>query len=179
MTRGARRSLAALLQKPLYPPILERMKRDHRQPTTVHQQLLGRDEPAIELTKLVIDGDTEGLEGPSCRILSRLGFRHSGTHDFGEFDRTSNGPAMLRCRNRAGNPAGEAFLAELADQLGQLRVRTGTQSDPQRSDLAAHPHIEGSVKAKRKTALGRVELRRGNAQIESDAGDRPDVDGGE
>ena len=78
MTRGSR-LLAALLQKPLYPPVLERMKRDHRQPTTVHQQLLGRDEPAIELTKLVIDGDTESLEGASCRVLSRLGFRHDST----------------------------------------------------------------------------------------------------
>jgi hypothetical protein len=125
MTRGARRSLAALLQKPFYPSILERMKRDHRQPTTMHQQLLGRDEPAIELTKLVIDGDTESLEGPGCRVLSRLKFRHDGTHDFGEFDRTSNGPVMPRRRNRARNPAGEAFLAELADQLGQLAFGQG------------------------------------------------------
>ena len=120
MTRGWWRLLAALLQKPLYPPVFERMKRDHRQPTTTHQQLLSRDEPAIEFTKLVIDGDTESLEGPSCRVLSRLKFRHRGTHDFGEFDRTSNGPVLPCCGNRARNPAGEAFLAELADQFGQL-----------------------------------------------------------
>ena len=95
MPRGSRRFAAALLQKPLYPPVLERMKRDHRQPTTVHQQLLGRDEPAIELTKLVIDGDTESLEGPSCRVLSRLKFWHGGTASPAHptYDRT--------CRNRA------------------------------------------------------------------------------
>jgi hypothetical protein len=49
MTRRKRRSLATLPQKPLYPPILERMKRDHREPTTPHQQLLGRKKSAIEL----------------------------------------------------------------------------------------------------------------------------------
>jgi len=126
MPRGSRRFAAALLQKPLYPPVLERMKRDHRQPTTVHQQLLGRDEPAIELTKLVIDGDTESLEGPSCRVLSRLKFWHGGTYDFGKFDRTSDGPVMPCRRNRARNPAGEAFLAELADQFGQLAFGQGS-----------------------------------------------------
>jgi len=115
MARGSWRVLPALLQKPLYPPILERMKRDHHQPATLHQQLLGRDEPAIELTKLVIDGNTESLEGPSCRILSRLKFRHGRTHDFGEFHRAVNGLMMLCHRNRARNPAGEALLAELAD----------------------------------------------------------------
>src|SRR5271169_214243 len=120
MARGSWRVLPALLQKPLYPPVLERMKRDHHQPATLHQQLLGRDEPAIELTKLVVDGDAESLEGPSCRVLSRLKFRHSGAHDFGEFDRTSDGAVMLGHRNRARDPAGEAFLAVLADQLGQL-----------------------------------------------------------
>ena len=88
MTRCARRLLAALLQKPLYPSVLERMKRDYRQPTAAHQQLFGCEEPAIELTKVVIDRDTESLEGPSSRVLSRFGFWHSGTHDFSEFDRT-------------------------------------------------------------------------------------------
>src|SRR5271169_273275 len=178
MTRGVRRSLATLPQKPLYPPILERMKRDHRQPTTAHQQLLGREEPAIELTKLIVNGDTEGLEGPSCRVLSRLGFWHSGTHDLSEFDRTPNRPAMLRCRNCAGNPAGEAFLAELLDQLGELAFRQRRNQIRSTWTLAAHPHIERSVKAKRKTALGRIKLRRGNAQIESDSGDRSDGYGG-
>ena len=126
MTRCARRLVAALLQKPLYASVLEGMKRDYRQPTAAHQQLFGCEEPAIELTKLVIDGDAESLEGPSCRVLSRLKFRHRGTHDFGEFDRTSNGPVLPCCGNRARNPAGEAFLAELADQFGQLAFGQGS-----------------------------------------------------
>ena len=145
----------------------------------LHQQLLGRDEPAIELTKLVIDSNTESLEGPSCRVLSPLKFRHRGTHDFGEFDRTSNGPVMPCCGNRARNPAGEAFLAELANQFGQLAFGQGSNQIRSACTLAAHPHIEGPVKAKRKAALGSVELHRGNAQIESNAGDRLDGHGGE
>jgi hypothetical protein len=120
MTRSPRCSIAAPLQKSLDPSVLERVKGDYGKPTTMHQQLFGRDEPAIELTKLVINGDAQRLEGPCSRILSRFRFRHGGTHDFGEFDCASNGPAMLRCSDRAGNSAGEPFFAEIADQVGQL-----------------------------------------------------------
>jgi hypothetical protein len=150
------------------------MKRDYRQSTTLHQQLLGRDEPAIELTKLVIDGDPQSLEGPSCRVLPRLGFWHGGTHDSCELDGTSNGAAMLCRGDCAGNPAGKAFFAIFADQRAQLPFGQGSNQIRGAWDLAAHPHIEGPVKTKRETALGRIELRRGNAQIEGDAGNRPD-----
>lgn len=89
MTRTARGSLAAVLEKLLDPPILERMKRHYRQPTAGHQQLLSSEEPAIELAELVIDSDTESLEGASCGILARFEFRHGRAHDFGELDRPS------------------------------------------------------------------------------------------
>ena len=105
MTRGPRRSLAALLQKALDQSVLKRVKRDYGQPTTVRQQLFGRDEPMIELTKLVINGDAQGLEGPSSRILSRFRFRHGGAHDFGELDRASNGSGMLRCGGKGRPPS--------------------------------------------------------------------------
>jgi len=145
----------------------------------MHQQLFGRDEPPIELTKLVIDGDAQGLEGPCCRILSGLGFGYGGTHDFGELDRTSNGSAMLRGGDRTGNSAGEPFLAEIADQLGELTFGQGRNQICGAWYLAAHPHIERPVRAKRKAALRRIELLRGDAQIEGDSGDWPDGERGE
>jgi hypothetical protein len=123
MTRGPRRSLAAPLQKSLDPSILERVKRDYGQPATLHQQLFCRGEPAVKLRKLVINGDAQGLKGPSCRILSRFRLRHRGTHDFGEFQSALNGSAMSCCDDRTGDPAGESFLPEIADQLGQLAFR--------------------------------------------------------
>src|SRR6516225_477418 len=153
------------------------MKRDHRQPTTLHQQLLGRDEPAIELTELVIDGDPESLESSSCRVLSRLGFRQGGTYDFGELHCTSNGSALLCRGDCASNPAGKTFFAEFADQRAQLPFGQGSNQIRSARNLSTHPHIEGPVKAKRESALGRIELRRGNAQIESDASNRPDGHG--
>ena len=179
MTRCPRRSLAPPLQKSLDPSVLERVKRDHGQPTAMHQQLFGRDEPAIELTKLVIDGDAEGLKGPSCGILSRFGFRHRGTHDFGELDRPFNRPATLRCGDRTGNSAGEPFPAEIVDQLCQLAFRQRRNQICGARDLAAHPHIERPVKAKRKAALWRIELHRGDPQIQGDARDWPDANRGE
>jgi hypothetical protein len=47
MTRHPRRCAAALLQKQFNSSVLKRMKRNHRQSTAGHQQLLSCDEPAI------------------------------------------------------------------------------------------------------------------------------------
>ena len=86
MARAARRSLAASLQKLFDPAVLERMKRNHRQPTAGHQQLFGRDQSAVELAEFVVDGNTQGLKGTCRRILAGLGFWHDRAHDFGEFN---------------------------------------------------------------------------------------------
>ena len=86
---------------------------------------------------------------------------------------------MLCCSDRTGNPAREPFLAEITDQLGQLAFREGSNQVCGARNFAAHSHIEGSVKTKRKTALGCIELCRGDTQIESDAGDWPDGNRGE
>jgi len=99
------------------------VKRDNCQPATRHQQLFRRYKPAIELTKLVIDGDAKGLERPSRWVLARFGLWHSSTHYVGELERTSNGPAAFPRNDRTGNAAGEPLLAEVADELAQLLLR--------------------------------------------------------
>src|SRR5262249_36938974 len=119
------------------------------------------------------------LESPSRRVLSRLRFRHGGAHDIGELHRTSDRPAMLCRGDCAGNPARKTFFTEFPDQRAQLPFGQGSNQLRGAPYLTTHPHIEVSVEAKREPALGRIELRRGNAQTESDASDRPDSHGGE
>ena len=91
------------------------MKRNHRQPAPGHQQLFRRNEPAIEFPEFVVDRDTEGLERPSRRILPGLGSWHGRTHDLGELSGAPHGLAPLGRADRAGDPPGEALLAEFTD----------------------------------------------------------------
>src|SRR5437660_11185909 len=129
------------------------MKRNYRQPAAGHQQLFGRDKPAVEFAEFVVDGNTQRLEGPSRRILAGLGFRHDRTYGLGELNGAPERLAPPSSGDRAGNPTGKALLAEFADQLGELAF--GQRGDQIRGGLtlAAHPHIERSVKAKRETAF--------------------------
>ena len=134
------------------------MKRNYRQPAAGHQQLFGRDKPTVEFAEFIIDGYAQGLEGPGRWILAGLGFRHDRTHDFGEFTGPPQRLALPSSDDRAGNPTGEALLAEIADQLGELRFGQGGDQIGGGLSIAAHPHIERPVKAKRKAAFRLVEL---------------------
>ena len=145
------------------------MKRNHRQPAAGHQQLFCRGEPAIEFPEFVVDRDTEGLERPCRRILPGLGCRHRRTHDFGELNGAPEGLAPLGRADRAGDPAGEALLAEFTDQFCELPFRQG--GDEIRG-LTLRLILSMARQAKRKAAFRRVELGRGDPEIESNAGDR-------
>ena len=74
--------------------------------------------------------------------------------------------------NGAGDGAGMTLLAERSDDggeiaLGRMRHHVGCA----RSGVA-HAHVERPIQAERKSALGLVELHRGNAEIEDNSVDR-------
>src|SRR6201993_163583 len=148
------------------------MKRNYRQPAARHQQLFGRNKPTIEFAEFVVDGYSQGLEGPGRGVPAGLGFRHDRTHDFGELNGPPERLALPSSDDGAGNPTGEALLAPLTDQRGELRFGHGGDQIRGGLTIAAHPHIERPVKAKRKAAFRLVELDRGDPEIEHDAGDR-------
>ena len=52
-----------------------------------------------------------------------LGCRHDRAHDLGEFKGPPQRLTPLGRADRAGDPASEAFLAEFADQFGELAFR--------------------------------------------------------
>ena len=82
--------------------------------------------------------------------------------------------AIARATRRAKRSSPKSRISSASSALGQGRNQIrGART------LAAHSHIERPVKAKRKTALGGIELRRGDAEIKSDAGDRLDGHRGE
>jgi hypothetical protein len=172
MARGARGRSAAAAQELLDPPILERMERNYREPPAWGEQPLSRSETAIEFAELVIDSDPQRLKRPRCRVLPRLRFGYRGARNLGEFGGAPN-RLPLSCRNNgARDTASKTFFAEVSDQFGELGLRQCLDEFPGGLARAAHPHVEGPIKAKGETPLGCVELRRRDAQIEGNAGNR-------
>jgi hypothetical protein len=175
VSRGSRRHVAAPAQELLDPAIFERVKRHHGEPAAGRQQLLGRGEPAIELAQFIVHGDPQGLKCPGCRILPGLGLRDDGADDIRELCGALDRPT-LSCRgDRAGDPAGKPLFAKRTNKLGKVGLRQGRHQVRSAQSVAAHPHIERAVGAEREAAFRRVELGRGDAEIESDSGDRVDA----
>ena len=179
MSRGSRRHVAAPAQELLDPAILERVERHHGEPAAGRQQLLGRGEAAIELAQFVVHGDPQGLECPGRRILPGLGLRDHRANDIRELGGAPDGPALSRRVDRAGDPAGKPLFAKRADQLGKVGLRQGRDQIRGALSGAAHPHVERAVEAEREAALRRVELGRGDAEIEGNSGDRVGVHRGQ
>jgi hypothetical protein len=149
------------------------VKRNHCEAAARHQEPLRARQPAVEFAQFVVDRDAQRLERAGCRIEPGFAFRHRFAYDLGELAGASNGHVLTRRDDRLRDAAGEALLAERADQ--PLELVFAEPRDEVRRALApvAHAHVERPVEPERKAALGGVELQRGNPEIERDTGDRP------
>ena len=106
-------------------------------------------------------------------VEARFAARDRGAHHFGQLAGGGERPAALRRGDGAGDAAGESLFAQRADQRAELALRQAGDEVGGGFAVAAHPHVERSVLAERKPALGLVELHRRDAEVEGDAGDRP------
>src|SRR5205823_3204088 len=98
--------------------------------------------------------------------------RDRGAYDIGEFAGAANGSTPARRDDGSCDAPCVAFLAEITDQLGEIALlETGYQIGGARP-IPSHAHVERAVEAERKAAVGIVELLRGDADVERDAGDR-------
>jgi hypothetical protein len=122
MTRGARGRLIAPAKKLLDPSIFQRVERHNREAPPGFQQLLRSCKPAVKLTEFVVDRDPQCLTGPGGGIAAGLSFGYRSAHDLSEFRRAPNGPKLPCRRDCAGHSTGKAFLAEGADQFGELSL---------------------------------------------------------
>src|SRR5207302_392080 len=82
---------------------------------------------------------------------------------------------LALAHDRPGDPPRAVLLAELVEDVGDLRLVCSAQELGGR--LAARgvePHVEWLVAAEAEAAPARVELPRGDAEIHHDAVDRPE-----
>ena len=78
------------------------------------------------------------------------------THHLGQLDGRAQGPGG---HDPPGDPAGEAALATLGEQPGQVSFDVAVHDISGRQRLGAvHAHVEGAVGAVAEAALGTVEL---------------------
>jgi len=77
--------------------------------------------------------------------------------------------------DRAGEAARGALLAVIIEDVGQRFLFRLVDDLGRAAAPPFHPHVERSVAAKGKAALGLVELHRGNANVEHDAIERQEI----
>ena len=167
-TSGQLGSLDPLPEPAPHEPVFETVEGEHGQATAGLQGVEPGVEPAVEFAKFVVDVNAHGLEDAGTSRCGRSAARYGSRDHFGKvrcgLERSSrdNGPC---------DPASMAFLAVATDHGGEiLRLRL-VQPIPGGHRIASvHPHVERSGHRKPESPTGFVELRRGHAHIEHDAG---------
>src|ERR1041385_3954545 len=128
------------------------MKRDDSEAAARHQEPLRRGEPPVELAKLVIDRDPQGLKGAGRRIEPGLASRDCGAHDVREFAGAADWGTTARRNDCSCDAPCVAFLAEIADQFGKVALlEPGNQIGGARPILS-HAHIQRTPETKNETA---------------------------
>ena len=167
---------AAAGKKPLGDAVLERMEGDDDEPASGLEQALGGGQASGELAKLIVEIEPERLEGARRRVLGlvALAAEHAGD-DVGEL--AGRGDRRFSPR-RATMALAIARARRSSPSLPMISASSCSDSVLTRSAAVgpcrAHAHVERAVLHEGEAALGLVELHRGDAEIEHDAGDGAD-----
>ena len=142
------------------------------EPAAGLEHLLGRGQAGGELGKLLVDEHAQRLERPGRRMDGAGTRMHDAGDDLGERVRGTDRRRAAGSDDGAGNGAGMALLAERRDDGGKVALGCRGHDIGRGRSVAAHAHVEGTIAAEGKSALGLVELHRGDAEVEDDAVDR-------
>ena len=123
---------------------------------------------SLELAELIVDDDTQSLEGSQCRV-ARVTTRYGASDHF----RDVRAAAHTRCHRGAqgGRNASAAALLTVAEEdVGEVRV-AGFRDELKRRSRAtvAHAEIEVGFAANREAALRVIELQAGDAEVSKQA----------
>ena len=122
----------------------------------------------IELT---VDLDSDRLEGSLGGVAAGApGRRGNGGHDHG--GQLGGGLDRTRCFDRLGDAAGETFVAVLLQNSRQKVDRIAVDHIGGRPRLSAiHSHVEIGLVPIGEAAVGLVELRRTDPEVEECSGE--------
>ena len=145
------------------------MKADDNQPPARTQQLFCCRHAAVQFAQFIIHMDAQRHEGPGGGINAVFGPGNDATDDFCKLQRPGERFGLAGSDNGAGNPAGEAFLAQLADQVGKFLFLEGVDDVRGGRSVLCHAHVQGAVATEGKSTRGIIQLRRRYAKVEHDA----------
>ena len=168
---GARRStslLALARDEGLDDAVFERMEADHDQPAARRQQVERRVQALFELLKLGIDENPKSLKCARCRVLARLAGLDRTSHDVGQLAGGSNGFAAFAASNkRLCNRYSKPFFPIVTYHLRNVAlVGAGKKVGRALAAGGVHAHVQRAVEAEAEAALGVVDLRRRDAEVE-------------
>ena len=149
-------------------PVLQRMEGNHSQPSTWNQRFDSLGQYTLNSFQFAIHGDTQSLKGTSSRVKPRLAM-HDPFNYTGKLPRGVEWAAM---DDSACNPAGLALLTIAVDQGGQFMLRQGVDQisgGGHSGSGGVKTHVQRGIFSKREPASGRIQLDRGNAEVEDDA----------
>ena len=134
------------------------------------QHRLGGGEPVLDLAKLAVHIDPQRLEASRGRIrLSLARRRHHPVDDRGQPAGGGDRFLVAGADDGAGDAARGALLAVIPqDRRKRLLVQPHHDVGGAVAGFR-HPHVERPVEAEGEAALGLVELRRADAEVEGDA----------
>jgi hypothetical protein len=146
------------------------MEADHCEATAGRQPRERRVERGLQFGELAIDVNAQRLEHAGGRMLVALLAAGDARDHLGELGRALERPHATILHDGARDARRQALFAVLAkdsDELGQRRAVDDIGGALPRT--RRHAHVERTVLQETEAALGVIELRGGDAQIEQDA----------
>ena len=123
----------------------------------------------MQFVEFRVDEDSQALERARRRMnLVRFASHHLAD-DIGQRLRGRDRRFLARRHDGARHGARMALLAEDVDDVGEIGFGGLRHHVRRRRPIMAHPHVERTAEPERKTALGLVELHRGNADVHHNA----------
>ena len=170
MARSGRNVPAAGLEEALDDAVLQAVEGNHRQAAAGTKRPLGGPESLLQLVKLCVQMDSDGLEGAGRGIaLLALAIAERPPHHRRQLGRSG----QRSCGDDgAGNRAGARLLPIVLEDAGNLALFGMVEEFGGGLARLAHPHVERTVLLEGKAAVGLVELHRRYADVERDAVDR-------
>lgn len=152
------------------------MEGDHDQPSPRTQRWNGCRKYTVQNVQLLIDGNPQRLKGSRCRMYPLATSTAGDPHDDltqlgGRFDWMVH----PRTDDRSGDSTGLTLVTESPEDRGNLVLIEEVDQVAGRSPLSGiEPHVERRIESERETAVGLIELERGNSKVEKNPVQIPD-----
>src|SRR5262249_438715 len=148
--------------------VLEAVEGDHGHAPAAPQAARDGEQGRAQAFELPVDADAQRLEGARGRVeaVAARG-THGAADDRPQLARAGDRSALPSGQDGPRDAAGEALLAELVDEIGELfRGKPVDQVGRSLAAAAIHAHVEGAFPAEAEAPLRVVELLRAHAEVE-------------